>query len=102
MKKHIQSNIVSLELDGDLKTFCERLKSVEGIIDYARRGEYTVEITLESNTSTLNAIRMIMDLISACELELISINSSTSRIEDAFLKLLEEEEARGFLRAAKL
>jgi hypothetical protein len=38
-------------------------------------------------------------LIVECNLDLISMNSSTSRIEDAFLKLLEEEESRGFTRA---
>jgi len=41
----------------------------------------------------------VIGLIVECNLDLISINSSTSRIEDAFLRLLEEEEARGFVRA---
>jgi ABC-2 type transport system ATP-binding protein len=102
MKKQIRSNVIRLELDGDLNAFCENLKLVDGIIDYTRRGEYTVEISLETNSSILNVARKVMDLISTHELELISINSSTSKIEDAFLKLLEEEESRGFLRAAKL
>jgi ABC-2 type transport system ATP-binding protein len=102
MKKHIQSNVVRLELDGDLKAYCENLKSVEGIVGHSRRGEYTVEISLEPDASILNTVQKVMDLILVCGLELISINSSTSRIEDAFLKLLEEEESRGFLRAAKL
>jgi ABC-2 type transport system ATP-binding protein len=102
MKKHIQSNVIRLELDGDLNAFCDDLKSVEGIIGYARRGEYTVEVSIESNSSILNVTRKVMELVSVYDLELISINSSTSKIEDAFLKLLEEEESRGFLRAAKL
>jgi ABC-2 type transport system ATP-binding protein len=102
MKKHIQSNIVRLELDGELNTFCERLKSIEGVIGHSRRGEYTVEISFETHISVLSSIKKVMDLVSGLELELISINSSTSRIEDAFLKLLEDEESRGFLRAAKL
>jgi len=101
MKKYIRSNVVKLELDGDLNLFCKRLRSIEGVIDFERRGEFTVNVSLDANASTLKVIREVTNLISKCGLELISINSSTSRIEDAFLKLLKEEESRGFLRAVK-
>lgn len=101
MKKYIQSNVVRLELDGNLGIFCEKLRSIDGIIALEKRGEFTVDISFNTDVSTLKTIQEILSLVSKCGLDLISINSSTSRIEDAFLKLLEEEESRGFLRAVK-
>jgi ABC-type multidrug transport system ATPase subunit len=101
MKKYIQSNVLRLELDGNLDHFCEKLRSIEGIISFEKRGDFTVDISLGLDMSMLKAIRDVTSLISESGLELISINSSTSRIEDAFLKLLEEEESHGFLRAVK-
>ena len=101
MKKIIQNNVVRLELDGNLDLFCKELKTVEGIIDYDKKGNFTIDISFNVEVSTLDFIKKLMNLVSRCGLDLISINSSTSRIEDAFLKLLEEEESRGFLRAIK-
>jgi ABC-2 type transport system ATP-binding protein len=101
MKKFIQNNVVRLELDGNLDLFCRELKKIEDIISYLKRGNFTIDISFNVEVSTLDFIKKLMNLVSRCGLDLISINSSTSRIEDAFLKLLEEEEARGFLRAIK-
>ncbi|MCK4484446.1 MAG: ABC transporter ATP-binding protein [Candidatus Thorarchaeota archaeon] len=99
MKKHIQSNVLRLEIDGDVNTFCNRLESIGGMAAFERRGDFTVEISFISEIPTLKAIQDVIGLIVECNLDLISMNSSTSRIEDAFLRLLEEEESRGFLRA---
>jgi len=88
-----------LELDGDVNTFCNRLESIGGMTAFERRGDFTVEISFISEISILKAIQDVTGLIVKCNLDLISMNSSTSRIEDAFLKLLEEEESRGFTRA---
>jgi hypothetical protein len=47
-----------------------------------------------------DAVREVTDLVSRHGLDLISISSSTSSIEDAFMELLRDEESHGFLRAA--
>ena len=101
MKKQIQRNKIRLELDGNLDDFCEKLKSINYIMDVERRGDFTVDITFDSQISTIIGLKQVIGLLSEAEIELISINSSTSRIEDAFLALLEEEESRGFLRAVE-
>lgn len=101
MKKYIRNNVVRLELEGDIGLFSRELTTVEGIIGYEKRGDITIDISYNVEVSTLDFIKKIINLVSRCGLDLISINSSTSRIEDAFLKLLEEEESRGFLRAIK-
>jgi len=99
MKKFIQSNRFRLELDGDLDIFCNRLKSVEGIVNFERSGEFIVEISFVHDSSLLKIVPKVLSLIAECGLNMISINSSISSIEDAFIELIEEEESLGFGRA---
>ena len=49
----------------------------------------------------IDAVRDVVNLISELKLDFISITSSSSSIEDAFLEMLKGEESRGFLRAIK-
>lgn len=100
MKKLIRSNSIQLEVDGDIDTFCGKLKSIEEIASFERSG-YSLEIDFYPGVSIPKVIIDLMKLVSACKLELLSVNTTTSQIEDAFLKLVEEEEAHGFLRAIK-
>jgi len=101
MKKLIRSNSIQLEVDGDIDTFCGKLKSIEEIASFERRGSYSLQIDFYPGVSIPKVIIDLMKLVSACKLELLSVNTTTSQIEDAFLKLVEEEEDHGFLRAIK-
>ena len=101
MKKYIQSNRFRLELEGDMDAFCNRLVSIEGVVDFKRLGEFTLEIRFVSDSPVLKMVLAVLNLIVECGLDLISINSSISSIEDAFLELIEEEESLGFTRAFK-
>lgn len=101
MKKLIRSNSIQLEVDGDIDKFCGKLKSIEEIASFERRGGYSLQIDFYPGVSIPKVIIDLMKLVSACKLELLSVNTTTSQIEDAFLKLVEEEEDHGFLRAIK-
>ena len=101
MKQHIKKSSIQLELDGDVTTFCDRLRSIEDIVNFERRGEFTVELNFAPNVPILRVVQDVLGIISNEGLDLISINSSIDSIEDAFLTLLEEEESRGFLRAVE-
>jgi ABC-2 type transport system ATP-binding protein len=101
MKKQIKRNVVRLELEGDLVNFCDKLTTIDTVINFERKGDFVIEISFNSEVPTLRGLRDVLGVLSETGLELISINSSTSRIEDAFLSLLEEEESRGFLRAVE-
>jgi len=101
MKKLIRSNSIQLEVDGDIDTFCGKLKSIEEIASFERRGGYSLQIDFYPDVSIPKVIIDLMKLVSACKLELLSVNTTTSQIEDAFLKLVQEEEDHGFLRAIK-
>ncbi len=102
MKKNTRGNLLRLELDGDLDLFCEKLKKTAGITDCARRGNFAVDVSVDLDVCSMaDAIREVVELISQQNLDFISINSSSSSIEDAFLEMLKSEESRGFLRAVK-
>jgi len=101
MKKLIKNNILRLEVDGNIELLCEKLRAIKGIINLEKRGDFIVDITFDINVTVIKVVEETLHLVSKCSLDLISINSSASTIEDAFLKLLEEEEASGFLRAVK-
>ena len=101
MKKFIKNNVVRLELDGSIDPFIAKLKSVEGITGVDRKEDFIVDVTLDVGISSTKIVKEIVNLISDSGLDLISINSSTTGIEDAFIKLTKEEESTGFLRAIK-
>ncbi len=101
MKQHIKKSSLQLELDGDVTAFCDRLRSVEDIVDFERRGDFTVELSFAPEVPILRIVQNVLSIVSNEGLDLISINSSSDSIEDAFLTLLEEEESRGFLRAVE-
>src|SRR5580704_10611866 len=100
MKKTTRSHVIRLELEGDLEKFGEALKAVDWIVGFETRGGFEVDITFDPKIPMVEAIKEVTDLVSRHGLDLISVSSSTSSIEDAFISLLRDEESRGFLRAA--
>jgi hypothetical protein len=100
MKKRTRSHVVRLELEGDLGKFCESLRAAKWVVSFETRGGFGVDITLDPEMPMANAVREVTNLVSAHGLDLISVTSSTSSIEEAFIGLLRDEESRGFLRAA--
>jgi len=100
MKKRTRSHVVRLELEGDVRKFCEALKAAKWVVSFEVRGDYGVDITFAPEMPMSDAVRGVTELVSSQGLDLISVTSSTSSIEDAFMGLLRDEESRGFLRAA--
>ena len=100
MKKRTRSHVVRLELEGDVGKFCESLRGAKWVVGYETRGDFGVDITFDPAMPMADAIREVTNLVARQGLDLISITSSTSSIEDAFIGLLRDEESRGFLRAA--
>lgn len=100
MKKSTRSHVIRLELEGDLGGFCEALKTAGWATGFETRGDYGVDITFAPDISMSDAVREATELVSRHGLDLISVTSSTSSIEDAFMALLREDQSHGFLRAA--
>jgi ABC-2 type transport system ATP-binding protein len=100
MKKSTRSHVIRLELEGNLAKFCEGLKAVQWVMAVDTRGDFEVDVTFDPKIPMAEAIKEVTDMVSRHGLDLISLSSSTSSIEDAFIGLLRDEESRGFLRAA--
>jgi ABC-2 type transport system ATP-binding protein len=100
MKKSIRSRVIRLELEGDTRKFCEALKTVGWVVGLETRGDFEVDVTFGANMPMAEVVKEITDMVSREGLDLISVSSSTSSIEDAFIQLLRDDESRGFLRAA--
>jgi ABC-2 type transport system ATP-binding protein len=99
IKKRVSSHVVRLELEGDVEKFCGALKGAKWVVGFERWGDFAVNIEFDQGMPMADAVREAADLVSSSGLELISVTSSSSSIEDAFMGLLRDEESRGFLRA---
>jgi ABC-2 type transport system ATP-binding protein len=100
MKKRTRSHVVRLELEGDVGRFCEALKAAKWVVGFENRGGFGVDVSFDPSMPMADAVREITDMVASHGLDLISVSSSTSSIEEAFIGLLRDEESRGFLRAA--
>lgn len=100
MKKITRSHVIRLELEGDIGKFCEALKGAGWVGGFETRGDFEVDITFDPTMPMADAVKEATNLVLQHGLDLISVTSSTSSIEDAFMQLIRGEESREFLRAA--
>jgi ABC-2 type transport system ATP-binding protein len=99
IKKKVQSRLIRLELEGDIERFSGALKEAKWVVGFEKWGDFALEIEFDPGMPMADAVMAAADLVSKNGLELISVTSSSSSIEDAFMGLLRDEESRGFLRA---
>jgi ABC-2 type transport system ATP-binding protein len=100
LKKRTRSHVVRLEVEGGAGRLAEALKGRKWAAGVETRGDYGVDITFAPDASLADVAREATSLVASLGLNLVSLDSSTSSIEDAFMGLLQDEESRGFLRAA--
>ena len=100
IKKSIRGHSVRLEVEGDIEKLCVALRGAGWVRGFERRGSFALDVDFDPGIPTAEAVKKIADLITTQGLDLISVTSSSSSIEDAFVELLRSDESRGFLRAA--
>lgn len=100
IKKSIRGHSVRLEVEGDIEKLSGALKGAVWVRGFEKRGGFAMEIEFDPGMPMAEAVRRIVELVAGLGLDLISVTSSSSSIEDAFVELLRSEESRGFLRAA--
>ena len=100
IKKSIRGHSVRLEVEGDIEKLCVALRGASWVRGFERRGDFALDVDFDPGMPMAEAVKGIADLVTAQGLDLISVTSSSSSIEDAFVELLRSEESRGFLRAA--
>ncbi|KYK35732.1 MAG: ABC transporter ATP-binding protein [Theionarchaea archaeon] len=98
VKKLIRTNTVELHVEGDAAAYVRKVKAVPHVVDvnYFR---HVIRISIDGPQNYTGALLRIFKELSEADLELISFNSGSENLEEAFLNLLEEEKSYGFLRA---
>jgi len=100
IKKSIRGHSVRVEVEGDIEKLRGSLTGAGWVRSFEIRGDFAVDIDFNPGVPMAEAVKNAADLVSSHGLELISVTSSSSSIEDAFVELVRGEETRGFLRAA--
>ena len=97
MKQFVRENVVDLGLAGDLKEFQESLSADPQIIRWERLSPDVIRVNFSDHNGFSQQLNRLMDLVCRSSVELLSIRSG-GEIEDAFLKRLEADRAKGFSR----
>ena len=97
MKQFVRENVVDLGLAGDTKEFQESLSADPQIIRWERLSPDVIRVNFSDHKDFSQQLNRLMDLVCRSSVELLSIRSG-GEIEDAFLKRLEADRAKGFSR----
>jgi ABC-type multidrug transport system ATPase subunit len=101
LKKTIGRNMVELELDGDdaaVDSFCTKLGGEWGILGSQRTGAW-LQLRFDPEAPIAVPIARVLDLATEMSIDVLSISSARAQTEDAFIRLLEVDQADGFSRA---
>ena len=98
VKKLIRINTVELHVEGDATSFVSQVRELPHVVDvgYSR---HIIRVAIDDSAHYTGALLDIFQMLSRQDIELISFNSGSENLEEAFLRLLEEEKSYGFLRA---
>lgn len=101
LKQTIGRNHVELELDADddhLKMLCKEIAAMPDVIGHQLRG-YWLEVRFRPEAGLRKALQDVLDAGARTGVDVLSITSTKAQTEDAFIRLLEEDQADGFARA---
>jgi len=100
MKRRLRHDAFTLELEGDnenLLRLAQEASRLEGIEARIGPGE-TLVVGIAEGRSRSGALAEVLKAVDACNLSLQAIHSGRNATENAYLQLLQEDEAHGFGR----
>jgi ABC-2 type transport system ATP-binding protein len=97
MKQFVRENVVDLGLSGDLKQFRESLSADKEIVRWEHLSPEVIRVNFSDGEGFSGQLNRLLALVCRSPVELLSIRSG-GEIEDAFLKRLEADRAKGFSR----
>ncbi|MCK4294974.1 MAG: ABC transporter ATP-binding protein, partial [Planctomycetes bacterium] len=100
MKRRLRRDDFTLELQGateDIKALAKDVTNLEGIDARVRAGRALL-VRIADGRSRSGALADVLKLIDASNLSLQAIHSGQDATENAYLQLLQEDEAHGFHR----
>ena len=101
MRRLARQGTISVEIEGNTTAFEQQIHTLDeiGSVRYERLGA-EFRLTFLGTHSLPEYITRVLQLIDRTGVELLHINTGADEIEEAFLRRLEEDRTRGFLRAA--
>lgn len=100
MKRRLRHDDFSLELSGDevaIQRLADEVRSLPGVSAQLHAGQ-TLVVGVESERSRAAALAEVLKRVDAAGLSLQAIHSGINETENAYLQLLQEDEAHGFHR----
>ena len=101
MRRLARQGTVSVEIEGNTTAFEQQIQTLDeiGSLRWERLGA-EFRITFLGTEPLPTYIERVLSLVDRTGVELLHINTGGEEIEEAFLRRLEEDRTRGFLRAA--
>jgi ABC-2 type transport system ATP-binding protein len=101
MRRLARQGTISVEIEGNTTAFEQQIHMLDeiGSVRYERLGA-EFRLTFLGTQALPEYITRVLQLIDRTGVELLHINTGADEIEEAFLRRLEEDRTRGFLRAA--
>jgi ABC-2 type transport system ATP-binding protein len=90
MKRRVQSNVIELELDGDVERLLQRGTGWELAASWDWQAPL-LRITLREDAPVAATLGHLFAMIAEEEISLLSVNMGSDQMEDAFLRRLEED-----------
>jgi len=100
MKKRLRRDGFSLELEGDtdnIRLLVNEVNNLEGIDAHLGAGQVLL-VRIANERGRSRALAEVLKLIDASNLSLQAVHSGQNATENAYLQLLQEDEAHGFQR----
>ena len=103
MRRLARQGTVSVEIEGNVSSFENQIRTLDeiGSVSWERLGA-EFRITFLGTESLPAYVGRVLALIDRTGVELLHINTGGDEIEEAFLRRLEEDRTRGFLRRRRL
>lgn len=98
VKKLIHHNSIILEIEGDMNQLVSQLQQLPSVTNIETEN-HTIKIAINQQNQYKQTLLNVFQLVEAAPIKLISFNSGSETLEEAFLQLLEEEKSHGFLRS---
>ena len=100
MKKRLRRDGFSLELEGDadkIRHLSDEVNNLEGINAHLGAGQ-TLLVKIVNERGRSLALAEVLKLVDANDISLQAVHSGQNATENAYLQLLQEDEAHGFQR----
>lgn len=101
MRRLARHGTISVEIEGNTMAFEQEITNLDdfGSVRWERLGS-EFRITFLGTLPLPVYLQRVLDLVDRTGVDLLHINTGSDEIEEAFLRRLEEDRTRGFLRAS--